>query len=184
MKKIVPTKEMFDVTLPTGAGLIYDGTAKTVLATLKEGNPECGEITVSYKNEAGSIVKAPVETGIYTVHLNIQENEYYKSSTIEAGQFEIVNAVYKVHDSECANGTVKSAKTTCGLGEKVTVTVSPASGYFITSVTYNDGTDHGIIPVDGEYSFSMPEKDVTVKATFEKPEAVAAIPATCTETGR
>ena len=45
------------------------------------------------------------------------------------------------------------------------VTLS-ATGYVITSATYNDGSDHVIDPVQGVFSFTMPNHDVTVSVTW------------------
>ena len=54
-------------------------------------------------------------------------------------------------------------------GDKVPVTVTPAQGYKVTSVTYNDGEDHTITADDqGKYVFTMPAEEVTVSAEFEK----------------
>lgn len=52
--------------------------------------------------------------------------------------------------------------------DEVTLTLSPAEGYSINTVSYNDGSDHEILPVNDIYSFTMPAADVTVSATFTK----------------
>ena len=46
------------------------------------------------------------------------------------------------------------------------VTLS-ATGYVITSASYNDGSDHVIDPVQGVFSFTMPSCDVTVSAVLK-----------------
>ena len=51
-----------------------------------------------------------------------------------------------------------------GAGQKLTLGAHP--GYAIASASYNDGSDHVIEPVQGVYSFTMPDADVTVTATF------------------
>ena len=49
----------------------------------------------------------------------------------------------------------------------VTLTITPAAGFNIGTVKYNDGTeDHIITPTNDEYSFTMPASDVTVSATW------------------
>ena len=48
----------------------------------------------------------------------------------------------------------------------VTVTLTPALGYTVTAVKYNDGSDHNVQNNgDGTWSFAMPDKDVTVTIT-------------------
>lgn len=51
-------------------------------------------------------------------------------------------------------------------GATVTVTATPNSGYVLTALTYNDGSDHPITQTAGVYSFTMPSGNVTVSATF------------------
>lgn len=53
-------------------------------------------------------------------------------------------------------------------GEEVSFTVSAKSGYKITGVKYNDGTDHNITATSGTYKFNMPSSAVTVTATTVK----------------
>ncbi|WP_316630671.1 hypothetical protein [uncultured Ruminococcus sp.] len=53
-------------------------------------------------------------------------------------------------------------------GEEVSFTVSAKSGYKITGVKYNDGTDHTITATSGTYKFTMPSSAVTVTATTVK----------------
>ena len=61
------------------------------------------------------------------------------------------------------NGSVAADKVTAAAGETVSLTVTPAEGYAVKSVKYNDTE---ITPVNDAYSFEMPAEDVTVTATF------------------
>ena len=84
--------------------------------------------------------------------------------------------LYKVSKETPINGTLdfkvndKNA-TTAVVDDEITLTVTPASGYQIASVSYryNDGEDHvvEIEAVENAYSFTMPAADVTISATFE-----------------
>ncbi|MCR5362210.1 MAG: InlB B-repeat-containing protein, partial [Bacteroidales bacterium] len=52
-------------------------------------------------------------------------------------------------------------------GSKVTINVvSTDEGYHVSTVKYNDGTDHVITPVKGVYSFTMPSKPVTITVVY------------------
>ena len=53
-------------------------------------------------------------------------------------------------------------------GETVSFTVSAKSGYRLTGVKYNDGSDHTLTASSGTYSFTMPSSAVTVTATTVK----------------
>ena len=58
-------------------------------------------------------------------------------------------------------------------GSSINITITPDEYYVVSTVSYNDGTDHTITPQNGVYSFTMPEADVIVSATFElNPNAV------------
>ena len=71
------------------------------------------------------------------------------------------------------NGKVKVDPTKAEKGDKVTITVTPNKGYEINKVYAKDADgdklelkDKG----DGEYTFTMPDSKVEVKATFVKAE--------------
>ena len=50
----------------------------------------------------------------------------------------------------------------------VTLTVTPDENYTTGTVSYNDGSDHTLTPVNGKYTFTMPDKNVTASAVFLK----------------
>ena len=87
--------------------------------------------------------------------------------------------VYAVYDyitsdvaiAETTHGTVATDKTTpVRAGEVVTITLTPESGYSAKTVKVTDA-DGSNVPVTGsanKYTFVMPNKNVTVSATFAK----------------
>lgn len=71
-------------------------------------------------------------------------------------------------DDAIENGTVTSNKASANSGDQVTLTVTPVAGYELTALSYN-GT--AITPLTGgsdqsTYTFTMPDADVTITATF------------------
>ena len=63
------------------------------------------------------------------------------------------------------NGTITTNPSgSAAWGEIVTVTATPATGYELATLTYNDGTDHDIKAAG---TFTMPQKNVTVSGTFK-----------------
>ena len=88
-----------------------------------------------------------------------------------------VYAVYDYITSDVAiatgitNGTVTTDKTTAvRAGEVVTISLTPESGYSAKTVKVTDA-DGSNVPVTGsanKYTFVMPNKNVTVSATFAK----------------
>ena len=86
-------------------------------------------------------------------------------------------SAYLVTCAEAENGEVKATWASKGdkgyrtpIGETVTLTVTPNSGYKVVDVQV-DGVS--LNAVEGVYSFVMPAKDVTVTASFEQDEASA-----------
>ena len=74
------------------------------------------------------------------------------------------------------NGKITADKTTANLGDKVTLTVTPDSGYALgtLSVRDNDKKDVVVTTVtEGtEYTFTMPKSNITVSATFKKSDTM------------
>ncbi|MBO4870589.1 MAG: leucine-rich repeat protein, partial [Muribaculaceae bacterium] len=76
-------------------------------------------------------------------------------------EFELVDYTVTVADG-IENGTVEADKQTANYGEAVTLTVTPATGYELASLTY---TVEGADPVTIENgTFNMPAADVTINA--------------------
>lgn len=65
--------------------------------------------------------------------------------------------------AEMTNGTVTADKATATEGETVTLTVKPDAGYHLKSLMAGDKT-----LTSAPYTFTMPAKEVTVSALFEK----------------
>lgn len=96
---------------------------------------------------------------------------------------------YTVTVNEAENGSVTSDLTEAKFGDKVTLTVEPAEGYAAkevkasyTKTTVTPATEEGAedivtteeidVPVADDYTFTMPQANVTVSATFEKAYAI------------
>jgi len=67
--------------------------------------------------------------------------------------------------SNITNGTVTPSKTSLAAGEKFTVTAKPNDGYELDAITVKDASDNPINP-NSDGSYTMPESNVTVSATF------------------
>lgn len=71
-------------------------------------------------------------------------------------------------DPNIENGTVTANKETATAGETVTLTVTPANGYELGTVTVMAGET--AVEVTEDYTFVMPDAAVVVSATFTKIE--------------
>lgn len=68
-----------------------------------------------------------------------------------------------------ADGTVNADKANAAAGTKVTLTVTPASGKELGTLTIKDGANEDVEyteEANGTYTFTMPASNVTITATF------------------
>lgn len=65
-----------------------------------------------------------------------------------------------------ANGTVTAESTAAAAGSNVTLTISPATGYKLKSLIVDDNNVTAQV-ANNLYTFTMPAKNVTVRATFQ-----------------
>jgi hypothetical protein len=79
------------------------------------------------------------------------------------------STTYSVSTEACSNGSVSVSPKRAGLGDTVTITVQPYSGYQLEALTATDALGNPL-PLadkgDGKYTFQMPGAKVSVKASF------------------
>lgn len=76
---------------------------------------------------------------------------------------------YRITVKPSDHGTVSPSRTTAGKGGTVTLTVTPDEGYRLEKLTVKDASGNELKLVDqgeGRYSFTMPDTNVTVEASF------------------
>ena len=92
------------------------------------------------------------------------------------------NPNYKITIDDAANGTVTADPAAAKAGATVTLTATPDEGYAVGTVTVTDRFGDAVKVTenaDGTYTFTMPNGQVTVKATFvETQEPAPAMPFT------
>ena len=89
------------------------------------------------------------------------------------------NPNYKITIDDAANGTVTANPTAAKAGATVTITATPDEGYAVGTVTVTDRFGNAVRVTensDGTYTFTMPNGQVTVTATFVETEAPVAEP--------
>lgn len=95
-------------------------------------------------------------------NVEIEASNYYRLEGPNTAKQKFTVTV----DNTIQNGTITTAPSgSVAWGETVTVTATPATGYELATLTYNDGTDHDIKATG---TFTMPQKDVTVTGSFKK----------------
>ncbi|MGN0476066.1 MAG: starch-binding protein, partial [Ruminococcus sp.] len=88
---------------------------------------------------------------------------WFNASTLKFYYTIATNSISYVSD---ANGDFTDKVTEASPGTVVEVKPNPNTGYVLDTLKYNDGSDHTITETDGKYTFTMPDCDVTVTATF------------------
>lgn len=139
-----------------------------------------------YRCNGGAWQTSPEFIGLtagttYTFEVYYPETDNYKASpasekvefsTLRHSSGSSSNPTYSVTTpSKSENGKVSLDKSTAKKGDAVTVTVTPYAGYQLDKLTVTDKdgkelklTDKG----DGQYTFTMPDGKVEIKAVFAK----------------
>ena len=79
---------------------------------------------------------------------------------------------YDITISNIKNGIVEADKTSAAEGVSVTLTVTPAEGYILKTISVKDSNDNDVTLTSGSdnntYTFTMPASNVTVSAFFSE----------------
>lgn len=138
---------------------VYDGTAVTATVVNNFDSTDYSA-SIVYEAKTGSLTDGKaVNVGTYTAKITV-------GGVTASVDFEITPVTYNVTVTTATNGTVTADKTTVAENDTVTLTVTPATGYELESLTV-DGTDVTAQVTNGTYTFTMPKGDVTVCATFK-----------------
>ena len=121
---------------------------------------EDGTITVTI-----SLTKFPYEDG-EGMGIALEDSGFTPVNLMAFEQEDVPAPAPTTHTitiTESANGTVTANPTTAKEGDTVTLTITPDGGYKLGTLTVTAGEDTVTVTED---SFTMPDADVTVTATF------------------
>ena len=130
----------------TGAGTYYQNTSCTLTATANTHY----EFTNWTSNGA-----------------QVSTNPTYTFSVTASGSYTANFTALQPHSVTCnpvENGSISANPTTAYKNETVTLSATPASGYFFSTWDVRDANNNSITVTDNQ--FTMPDSDVTVSATF------------------
>ena len=167
---ITATFKLKDYTITLLGGQPAHATV-TVPATAHLGE----EVTVTVEPDPGYEVQemryaftaAPEGTGGQGVHVDypIENGKFTMPAADVTISVTIKKIDYTITVAEMQNGTVE-APSTATVGDEVTLTVTPAEGYELETLTY---TVEGSEPVEIQNNkFNMPAANVTINATFKE----------------
>jgi hypothetical protein len=97
----------------------------------------------------------------------VSTNPTYTFSVTASGSYTANFAALQSHSVTCnpvENGSISANPTTAYKNETVTLSATPASGYFFSAWDVRDANNNSVTVTDNQ--FTMPDSDVTVGATF------------------
>ncbi|MBR0441631.1 MAG: Ig-like domain-containing protein, partial [Firmicutes bacterium] len=169
--KVGKTKELTAVLEPenaTNKNVTWSSSDEEV-ATVDEN----GKVTAVAAGTAEITVKT--EDGEFTAVCTVKVTKKSSGGGSSSGSDDKPVSKIEVPE-ETENGEVTVEKDKAAEGSKVTIKVDPDEGYVVDEVTVTDKkgnkipvTDNG----DGTYTFTMPDTEVSVDASFKKKEPVS-----------
>lgn len=125
-------------------------------------SPEAGYVLedLIVKDEGTNPVTMETPTSFKMPASNVTVNASFKKAPI-------IPQNHDVHINPMKNGTVTSDKSQAVEGELVKLTVTPKDGYELESLEVHHGLG-AYITLNADNSFTMPNDDVIVNATFRK----------------
>ena len=156
---------------------IADETSVTVQETNAAGTPQTVGATKGLTLSATEI-KEGTFTVTAAITAEVPAGSYYFKATAGGETSQVVTITvgskeaqtYQVTIQTSQNGTVTANKTTVPVGEQVTLTISPGTGYALDtiSVTQTGGGSVTLSGTGNTRAFTMPAADVTVSAVFKE----------------
>ncbi len=154
-------------------------------ATIEDGNIVVGDNSVAIYDRFGVATPDDAEGKIYDIYgvpSWYEGAQFFPIEFVEVPQVVESTITYEAEQEggtiavALADGTqVVSAVTKVAAGEKVTITATPAEGYKLSNIVVKCGDE--VVEFDTEITpgraaetrtFTMPEGDVSIEATFEK----------------
>ena len=150
----------------------YDFTGTTPVIYISDALTG-SEIYVTHSNNCGENNTGILTSGYLTKNPGAGLNDFFHydgtkyAELNEDNEIEVVNeeAFYVNIDQTITNGIVKASFNRAKEGDKVILTVTADEGYELDTLTVKDADGKEVTVKDK--AFSMPAKDVTVKATFK-----------------
>ena len=139
----------------------------TVVANPTSGNMG-DEITLTITPAEGYELESVTVTGVNTnVAVTVTDGKFTMPADDVTVSATFKKSTYTVTVNPSENGTVVANPTSGNMGDEITLTITPAEGYELESVTVTGvNTNVAVTVTDGK--FTMPADDVTVSATFKK----------------
>ncbi|MBO4870588.1 MAG: leucine-rich repeat protein [Muribaculaceae bacterium] len=165
----------FSLIPPTMYTITIDENIENGTVTADKAEAEEGEIVTLTVTPAEGYQLENITVSPETLELEVIVDENYQFTmpadnvTVTATFSLIPPTTYTITiDENIENGTVTADKAEAEEGEIVTLTVTPAEGYQLKTITVTGVNTDVLAPVDENNQFEMPADDVFVTAEFEE----------------
>ena len=160
---VTVSAEFEKITYTVAVSQAQNGEVTTDKATAQIGDTVTLTITPSEGFELAAItVTAEKETPVTVIDgkFTMPASDVTVSAT-----FKKIDYAVKI-DAGIVNGTVAASAQSANVGDEITLTVTPETGYYLKTLTVVDDSQNSV-SVTGN-KFTMPAANVTVSAEFEK----------------
>lgn len=153
------TKELTAQILPenaTNRNIIWTTDREDIIQLSPIGTG--GAVNVQGLAAGTAVIVGKTEDGGYTDSVEVEVTE------------EVLPDIHAIMAGEYEHGSIIAEPSEAREGENVSLTVTPESGYILSSIVVSDGAGNAleISKTNSGYAFVMPASDVTVTAVFEK----------------
>lgn len=154
---------------PTFSGTVNFETSTTVTLSAAAGATIYYTTNGSTPSNTSSEYSAPLNINATTTVKAIAVKDGLTTGVVSKTYTKVASYEVNFDDPDHGSITVKHGETTLTsgdsvpVGETITITATPDSGYELSTLVYNDGSDHDI---KASKSFTMPSSDVSITATF------------------
>lgn len=153
----VETKYSLTVVDGNGSGKYSAGDEVIISASIPEGK----EFDVWIGLDNVEIIAGNTDTEAVTIKMpesDLEVTATYKDAVV-------IPDSYNINITPTSNGSIETNKVTAAAGTKIILVITPDIGYVLDTLNITD-TSSNILTIDGDNSFTMPESDVSITATF------------------
>lgn len=143
---------------------------KTDAIELQYNQNKIGEVVAIEKINNGFLLITSTFTTNYPISaqgIKMTENESLQAKGIVGTTFFLTYTLdYNIKIKTDNNGTISSSKDNASEGDEITFVITPNEGYVLSQVKVTD--NEGNVLIFKENTFTMPNADVIIEATFNK----------------
>lgn len=135
-------------------------------------------ITITVSPDSGYVLDTLTATDANGSSVAISDSNTFtmpETNVTVSGTFKIATISYSITVATgITNGSISVDKNSATAGETVTITITPDSGYKLNVIIAKDSSGNAIV-ISATNTFTMPDSDVTVNATFKESYTISCV---------